>query len=153
MTVPDAIEREVQIAAPIDRVWALVSEPGWWINEGTIRPHKIEERDGGFAVTDEEHGEFLVRLVDSQEPHAISFGWLVNGDAENNSQNTDESNLVSTVTAFTLEEVDGGTRVRVVESGFATSDRAAEVRQRAYDENTEGWEIELKAAKSHLEGA
>ncbi len=27
----DRIERQVTINAPLERVWRLVSEPGWWI--------------------------------------------------------------------------------------------------------------------------
>ncbi|MFD9663074.1 hypothetical protein ACFWAY_15825 [Rhodococcus sp. NPDC059968] len=38
MSVPDSsqdrIEREIQIDAPIERVFRLVSEPGWFIGDG-----------------------------------------------------------------------------------------------------------------------
>lgn len=27
----DSIERNITIAAPIERVWDLVTEPGWWV--------------------------------------------------------------------------------------------------------------------------
>ncbi|MGI9002113.1 MAG: hypothetical protein ACR2GH_10630 [Pseudonocardia sp.] len=30
----DRIEREILINTPLDRVWDLVSEPGWWIGDG-----------------------------------------------------------------------------------------------------------------------
>ena len=40
--IPNTIERHIEIAAPIHRVWALGSEPDWWINEGEIRQHQLE---------------------------------------------------------------------------------------------------------------
>ena len=33
----DRIEREIHVDAPIERVFALVSEPGWWIEDGPER--------------------------------------------------------------------------------------------------------------------
>ena len=39
--IPDTIEREILINAPMERVWALVSEPGWFINAGQIRAHGL----------------------------------------------------------------------------------------------------------------
>ena len=37
-------ERQIDIDATAERVWALVSTPGWWINDGTIVEHLIERR-------------------------------------------------------------------------------------------------------------
>jgi DNA-binding transcriptional ArsR family regulator len=38
----DRIEQQITINAPLDRVWQLVSEPGWWVRvtvvEGARRP-------------------------------------------------------------------------------------------------------------------
>ena len=34
MTISDTIQRDIVIAAPIDKVWDVVSVPGWWINAG-----------------------------------------------------------------------------------------------------------------------
>lgn len=38
----DRIERSIWIAADADRVWQLVSEPGWWVNDGRITEHRVE---------------------------------------------------------------------------------------------------------------
>ncbi|MDE9366693.1 SRPBCC domain-containing protein [Luteipulveratus sp. YIM 133132] len=153
MSTPDTIEREIRIDAPVERVWALVSEPGWWINEGTVRPHRIEQRDGVSVVTDEKWGEFPIETTEVVDQRTISFRWLVNGDADTNRQDAPESSLLPTVVTFTLEPADGGTLVRVVERGFSGGDVADEVRQKAYEDNTEGWETELGAAKKHVEGS
>ncbi|MGB3184946.1 MAG: hypothetical protein WBG36_01175 [Ornithinimicrobium sp.] len=57
----DRIERTVQIQADIERVWSLISEPGWWVNDGAIVAHKIE-RDGDTSIVhDPAHGAFVIK--------------------------------------------------------------------------------------------
>jgi len=144
-TVPDTIEREITIAAPLEVVWPLVSEPGWWINEGEIREHSIEAiRDNVWKVSDVKHGDWLIEVVGSVEQESVSFRWLA---GESDSVQPDQ---LRTLVEFTLQPVDGGTLVRVVESGFAVG-TIDEKRRNTYDANAEGWEIELAAAKTHLE--
>jgi hypothetical protein len=41
--------------------------------------------------------------------------------------------------------------LRVVESGFSTLDITAEARRKQVEENTEGWEQELAAARTFVE--
>ena len=148
MTVPNAIEREIRIAAPVERVWQLVSEPGWWINEGEIRPHRIEERGGHVVVHDEKHGAFPIETVALREPEYVAFRWLSTQDP------THASEHIPTLVEFTIEPQGAEVVVRVVESGFADGGAAAdEIRREAYEDNTKGWEIELAAAKSHIERA
>lgn len=155
VTVPDTIEREITIAAPVDVVWSLVSEPGWWINEGEIREHAIEAvGDNVWKVTDAKHGEWLIETVESIEPHAVSFRWLA-GETDDSNGNEDDNNdgkpgQLRTLVQFTLEPTNDGTVVRVVESGFTTG-TVDQKRRNTYDANTEGWEAELNAAKTHLE--
>jgi hypothetical protein len=50
---------------------------------------------------------------------------------------------------FTLDAVEGGTRLRMVESGFASLAHGA--RQRS--DNVEGWTIELGDLAAHLDAA
>lgn len=147
-SVSNTIERQIEISAPIDRVWALVSEPGWWINEGDIRPHRIEPREGHVVVHDEKHGAFPIETIELREPTYASFRWLAAEDAEHSAEH------IPTVVEFTLEPTDAGVIVRVVETGFAENgDVTHELRVTAHRDNTEGWEIELGAARAHLERA
>lgn len=152
MNIADTIEREITINAPIDDVWELISEPGWWINDGTVRTHIIEERgDGAVAVTDDQHGEFLIEIASSDAPRSISYRWLVSGASDDNSQDVNDEAQIQTLVSFELEEADGGTIVRLVESGFTEGEVSTEVRVRAYHGNVEGWDIEMSAAKAHVE--
>lgn len=49
-SIPDTIERTVLVAANVQRVWALVSEPGWWINSGTRVRENHAENTAGWAT-------------------------------------------------------------------------------------------------------
>lgn len=83
----DRIEREIQIEAPIEEVFALVSEPGWWIADG-------------------DPAERVVTRVSSDPPHAVSFRGAGPG------RDAADGSLVD----FLLVERNGATMLRVVES-------------------------------------
>ena len=138
----DRIERSITIAAPAERVWSIVSEPGWWINEGTIRPHRIDDAgDGVVVVHDETHGAFRIRTERLDPPRYAAFRWLGREDEKG----------VGTLTEFWVEDTDGGVTLRVVESGLENvpeSEREAYLR-----DNTQGWEVELAAAQSAAQTA
>ena len=139
----DAIEKSIDIDAPAERVWTLVSEPGWWINEGAYRPHQIEHRDGVDHVTDEKWGTFPIVTQKLDPPHYAAFRWLEQGESD--------ANGPGTTTEFWIEERAGGVTLRVRESGFASLDKPAQELRAQIDRNTEGWEQELGAAKKHVE--
>lgn len=145
LDLPDTIEREVTINAPVDVVWPLVSEPGWWINEGEIREHTVEAiGDNIWKVSDIKHGDWKIEVTESDEPRTIAFRWLAGEDDQG------RADQLRTLVRFTLEPTDDGTTVRVIESGFTTG-TVDEKRRETYDANTQGWEIELAAAKTYLE--
>jgi uncharacterized protein YndB with AHSA1/START domain len=112
----DRIEREIEIKAPIEHVWAVLTEPahvGTWFGAGT--PAEIDLRPGGVMVLDHgPHGTYPTLIVEVEPPRAFSYRWAsahpgVVATAEN-----------STLVEFTLESANGGTLLRVVESGFDT---------------------------------
>ncbi|MFC9555432.1 SRPBCC family protein [Rhodococcus sp. NPDC056960] len=148
MTVPDAsqdaIEREIQIDAPIDRVFRLVSEPGWFIGDGN--PGKTTTtRDGDVFVVDfPPYGRFPILPVTSDAPHYVSFR-----GGDDPAQPLVEG--TSTLVEFFLTEREGGTLLRVVESGFAAMYPSAERRASAIEGNVEGWEMQLAFAKRDAE--
>ena len=133
----DRIERSITIAATPQRVWPIVSEPGWWINEGSVRPHRIDHNgDGTVTVHDQTHGAWRIRIEQLDEPRYAAFRWLGREHQEG----------AGTLTEFWLDEVEGGVTLRVVESGL---DNIPEERREAYlRENTQGWEQELAAARA-----
>src|SRR5688572_25822084 len=73
--VPERIEREVLIEAPLEVVWAVVTEPehvGGWFGDSA----EIDLRPGGDAtLTWEEHGSVRARVESVDPPHTFSFRW------------------------------------------------------------------------------
>ena len=143
------IERSIAIAATPERVWQIVSEPGWWINGGTLRPHRIEDAgDGTSIVHDEEHGAFRIRTERLDPPRYAAFRWLGRADEKG----------AGTLTEFWVEDAapSGGSGagadgviLRVVESGL---ENVSDGEREAYlRDNTQGWETELAAARTAAE--
>ena len=149
----DRIERKIDIDATAQRVWELISTPGWWINGGEIIEHRIEERDAHVVVHDPVHGEFVLRVEALEPPRYAAYRWFSEASAAENEDPAALEAGSSTLVEFWIEEQErGGVTLRVAESGFDGLDRTAEERRKMFDENTEGWTIELAAARSHLKG-
>ena len=136
----DRIERKIDIDASAERVWALISRPGWYINQGAVVNNPVLETDGDFTVLRHpEHGDFRIRTLSLEPPRYAAFRWLGEGP---------ESTLVE----FWITERDGGgITLGVAESGFSSlgDDPAEWLRKR--EENVEGWEQELAAAAAFVD--
>jgi uncharacterized protein YndB with AHSA1/START domain len=141
--VVDRIERRIDIAAPAQRVWDLVSTPGWYINDGTIVDHRIDRTGDIDVVHDPVHGPFRIRTVELDPPRYAAFRWLADEPGPDGGE-------ASTLVEFWLNEHPDGVTLRVAESGFASLGGTDEARRRRVAENTEGWEQELAAARRHL---
>jgi uncharacterized protein YndB with AHSA1/START domain len=138
MQVPDQIESEVVIDAPIERVWALITEAdhfgSWFADSGA----KIDLRPGGaMSLSWEKHGTVRARVERVEPPRLFSYRWA-------NAVDSEPVEGHSTLVEFSLAAEGTGTRVRVVESGFASLDTSDEDRRRQIDDNTEGWAIQLR---------
>ncbi|GAA1642971.1 SRPBCC family protein [Georgenia ruanii] len=140
----DKIEKQIEIDAPASRVWTLISEPGWFINDNQIVEHRIE-RDGDLDIVhDPVHGAFAIETVALDAPRYAAFRWVADPAAPE---------TASTLVEFFVEETSpGAVLLRVVESGFASLPGTAAERRKQFDGNTEGWNLELALAKRHLEG-
>ncbi len=152
--VPDAIERSIDIDAPAERVWELISEPGWYINDGEIRQHRIERvSDDLVVVHDEKHGPFPVRTVRLDAPRYAAFRWEAGHGSGAEAAGDASTMLISTtlIEFWVIERAAGGVTLRVVESGFSTLGEDGAARRVAFEENSEGWDAELGAAKSFVE--
>lgn len=143
--VTDSIEREVTISAPVERVWTLLTEAdhlGTWFGDSGAT---IDLRAGGaMSLSWAEHGTHRMRVVAVEPPRRFAYRWPLDdaGDVE-----LDDDN--STLVEFTLEPDGDGTRLRVVESGFARVDRPGELAARLREGNVEGWAIELGHLVEH----
>jgi uncharacterized protein YndB with AHSA1/START domain len=138
--VSDRIERDIEIHAPIERVWRLVSEPGWWIGDGD-RSNQVVTRDGDLVIVDDpKYGRYPVLPIAAEPPRYASFRSTAEADGAPTERN-------STLVEFFLSETGDGTLLRVVESGFEALDLPAGT----FDDNIEGWEFQLGVAKRDVE--
>ncbi len=142
----DRIEREIQIDAPIERVWRLVSEPSWWIGDGDRSGHVVTREGDLVVVEDPRYGRFHLVAVSSDAPRHLSYRGASAPDPA-------PGEGTSTLVEFFLTEQVGSTLLRVVESGFESLAMAAERRAAAVEENIEGWELQLGFARREAERA
>lgn len=147
MTETDRIERQIEIAASAQRVWELISRPGWFINDGAVIDHRIEHRGDVAVVHDPVHGAFPIVTVRLDPPRYAAFRWLSEQGTE-----TDLTSTPSTLVEFWIEQTSpDAVLLRVVESGFASLAATEAQRRRMVEENTSGWETELTAARAYLD--
>ena len=146
--VPEQIERETVIAAPVERVWTLLTEAehlGRWFGDTGA---EIDLRPGGaFSLSWQQHGTVRGRVVDVEPNERFSYRWIVIGDREQ----ADLTEGNSTLVEFTLRADGDGTRLRVVESGFASLDAAAAQQQERFEDNHRGWGIKLDDVREYAE--
>jgi uncharacterized protein YndB with AHSA1/START domain len=144
MAFPDRIERTVELAHPPATVWAALTTAeglaAWFGDEAAI-----DLRPGGSARMRwiEEGYTAEMRVERVEEPTVFGFTWHIYG--------LPEADPRRTYVEFTLEPAGAGTRLTVVESGFAQLPE--DVYRKAYEGNTEGWASELDELAAYLDAA
>jgi uncharacterized protein YndB with AHSA1/START domain len=126
----DQIERETLIEAPLDRVWQLVTEPGFWV---ASRPSGVAVEGETTLCENDHHGDFPVRVETVTPQSYVSYRWAsAFPGADLGGDNT-------TLVEFTLVPEGDRVRLRVVESGFSALAASEEQRAQAHKSNTDGW--------------
>lgn len=141
MGFPDRIERTVEIAHPPAKVWAaLTTAEGlgtWFGNAATI-----DLRPGGEAQMTWTSGDKAsMRIERVEEPAVFGFTWGIYGLPGDDPRRT--------YVEFTLVPVGSGTKLTVIESGFAQLPEDSH--RKAFDGNTEGWASELGELVEYLD--
>ncbi|NGN95777.1 ATPase [Nocardioides sp. KC13] len=145
----DSISRQIDIQASAEKVWSLITRPGWYVNDGTVldeQDTRVETADDGTEIAVVTHptmGEFRFRTVELDEPRYAAFRWLGTPYRD-----VTEGTLVE----FWIEDNPaGGVTLKVLESGFSTlsDDPAVWLKEREGNDN--GWAMELEAAKTYVE--
>ena len=144
MGFPDRIERTVELAHPPARVWAALTTAeglaGWFGNEAGI---DLQPGGSAWMKWNEEGFTAQMRVERVEEPRVFGFTWHIYGLPDDDPRRT--------YVEFTLEPSGAGTRLRVVESGFAQLPEDAY--RKAYNGNTEGWMKELGELVDYLDAA
>jgi uncharacterized protein YndB with AHSA1/START domain len=141
----DRIERETLIAAPLERVWSLVAEPGFWVADKASLPGTVARQGESMVARNAEYGDFPVRVEKVEPPTYLAYRWASAFPGEDLREDN------STLVEFTLTREGDQTRLRVVESGFAALAASEELRSQAVKDNTGGWPQELDALRARAE--
>jgi len=132
-----SIEREIHVEASPEVVFAVISSPEhlreWWSDEADI--DVVPGAVGTLTFND--HGQGSPRVVpmtvvDAEPPRRFSFRWAYQDGVVPGPSN-------SFLVTFDLEPAGGGTRVRMIETGFRERGWEAAVLEAHYQDHVAGW--------------
>jgi uncharacterized protein YndB with AHSA1/START domain len=158
--ISDRIKKSVLLKAPLSKVWTAISDSqafGTWFGmqiDGPFEPGRTVEGtmtatqvDPAVAKHQEPYrGMRCVMMIERVEPERrFAFRWHPGEEPDMGPE------APTTLVTFELEEVAGGTRLTIVESGF---DRIPlERRAKAFADNEEGWQVQLSLIARYLDAA
>lgn len=130
----DQVHREVEINAPIARVWALMTEPehlkAWYAFDGAAVDLRL---DGVIEHHWAEHGTYRGVIDVLEPPHRLGYRYA-------NVPDELPAPGRSTHVLFELAELDGGgTRVAVTESGISELEVSEKERSLYREATIQGW--------------
>lgn len=139
----DRIERRITIRATQDKVWQLVTRPGWWLPGSKAEP----ARGPGRATVEYggDHRPYVVDVIRVEPQGYASFRWssafggMVPAPGK------------ATLVEFYVRPVGDEIGVTVVESGFATLNLPESLREGAMKGNDGGWQYELAGLRTKAE--
>ena len=145
----DRIEKSIDIAAPVERVWRALTdheEFGAWFRVKLDGPFVVGETSlGRITSPGYEHVKWEAQVVAMDAPRLFAFTWHPYAVEPGR----DYSDEPPTRVEFRLEQAGGGTRLTVTESGFDAI--PAGRRDEALRMNEGGWEEQVRNVKAHAE--
>jgi uncharacterized protein YndB with AHSA1/START domain len=151
-TATDRIEKTTVLKAPRSRVWKAITAPeefGTWFRARLDAAAFTEGATvrGRISYPGYEHLTIEIQIVKVQPETYFAYRWHPNAtDPEK-----DYSQEPTTLVEFTLADAPGGTRLTIVESGFAAI--PAGRRDEAFRNNDGGWTEQVKNVGRHVENA
>ena len=130
------IEREIYVEASPEIVFDVVSSPQhlkeWWPDDARYDP--APGSTGELVFGDCDAGGIVVSftVVDAQPPRLFSFRWTHPADEVAAAGN-------SLLVTFELTPSDGGTLLRMTETGFRERGWEVAVLEQQYQEHVSGW--------------
>jgi uncharacterized protein YndB with AHSA1/START domain len=147
MQTAEQIEREIVIAAPPERVWALLTQAehlGAWLGDAGA---EVDLRPGGALVVRwQEHGAVRSQIERLEPGRYLAWRWIL---TDGETPRDDNSTLVE----FSLTPEGAGTRLRVIESGFHNLAIPQDQQANRIAENRQGWLEELTELQQYAQRA
>ncbi len=132
------IEREIQIDASPATVFEVITSPEhlkeWWPDEAVVEP--TPGAQGEVVFGDRSSGEAQIAqltVVDAVPSRLFSFRWI-------HPEGEDAREGNSLLVTFELTPSDGGTLLRMTETGFREMGWEVAVLEEAYREHVTGWD-------------
>jgi len=144
----DRIAQEIQLPNPRSRVWRALTDSqqfGAWFGMKFQEPFKVGSTLAGkIAFKGRGDVTFDITIEAIEPEHRFAYRWHPYAVEEN----VDYSKEPMTLVEFTLDVVDGGTLLKVVESGFDKI--PASRRTQAFEMDTAGWTGQMKNIAKYL---
>jgi uncharacterized protein YndB with AHSA1/START domain len=147
----DCIEKSIDLKASVSRVWRALTdheEFGKWFRvtlDGPFIPAQPVRGHVTYPGYEHLRWEAVIRKMEPER--LFSFTWHPYAVDPGKNYSGEPPTLVE----FTLEEIAGGTRLRVVESGF--DKLPLERRDEAFRMNDRGWDIQMENIAKHVADA
>ena len=145
----DRIEKVVELAAPVARVWRAITdhhEFGEWFRVRLDRPFKVgETTTGNITYPGHEHMEWVSVTEQMDHERLFAFSWPPSAIDPDTVYESDAKVTVE----FRLEPTeDGGTRLTITEKGFLQFPESK--RLEVLRSNSEGWDIQAQHIVAHV---
>jgi uncharacterized protein YndB with AHSA1/START domain len=144
----DRIEKEIFLRAPRSRVWRALTQAeefGSWFGVQLTGPLAAQTSvTGRITSKGYEHLSFELQVQQIEPESYFSYRWHPYAI----DPNVDYSREPTTLVEFHLEEVAGGTRLRVSESGFEHIPLAR--RAEAFRMNDGGWSQQMQNVERYV---
>ena len=141
----DRIEHRITIRSTQDKVWQLVTRPGWWLPGSRAEPARAPGR-----VSVEYSGDvrpYAIDIVRVEPQGYASFRWASAFGGVTPAPGN------ATLVEFYLRPVGDEIGVTVVESGFSSLDLSDALREDAWKGNAGGWQYELAGLRTRAESS
>ena len=146
----DRIEKVVDLAAPVARVWRAITdyqEFGTWFHVRLDSPFEVgATTKGQITYPGYEHMEWISVTEQMEHERLFVFSW----PPSSVDPDTDYAPDAKVVVTFRLEPTETGTRLTITETGFLQFPEPK--RLEILRQNAEGWDGQAKNIAVHVAG-
>jgi len=146
----DRIEKIVELAAPVSRVWRAIAdyeEFGQWFRVRLDGPFKVGAMTtGNITYPGHEHVKWESVTERMEHERLFAFSWRPSAIDPDTSYDDDAKVVVE----FRLQPIEKGTRLSITETGFLQFREPK--RLEALRSNKEGWDIQARNVAEHVAG-